>query len=92
MTQQHSPEPWHYEQTCMGGGYNYFSFCDGENKCIMKPADYSRVRLRDVDAERLVTCVNACQGISNEDLLAGVVAKRRVNWTLKENYGNFRDD
>lgn len=72
MTQQHSPEPWKIcedgiedSQGCLIDGHV-------ETNGIIE-TEFEDTTLKLTDSERVVACVNACQGISNEDLELGFV-------------------
>jgi len=68
MTQQHSPEPWsdHYDLgDIIDSGGHYI------NKACKDP----------LDTQRIIACINACQGISNEELEAGVIANKSIDWS-----------
>ena len=64
---EHSPEPWVIgEMTCLGGGMNGHHICDAADQSIFRDAAW----MKDLDAERIVACVNACAGLSETDLEA----------------------
>lgn len=68
MTQQHSPEPWSIH-------YDLGDIIDSGGHYITRTSER-------LDTERIVVCINACRGISNEELEAGVVSQKVHDVTL----------
>jgi len=66
----HSPEPWQPgERTCIGGNpsRNFGTIFDADGQRVIVVRN-GKVWMKDVDAERIVLCVNACREISDQDL------------------------
>lgn len=65
----HSKEPWRSED---GDGVIYSA--DGEDDFVLEPPNrsISYKNFSDEDLSRVIACVNACKGISNDDLKGGV--------------------
>jgi len=73
MTQQHSPEPEYGEPWTFRKDLDISIYDCGGNFVGLSCRD-------DSYTERVIACVNACQGISNEELEAGVVANKSIDW------------
>ena len=76
----HSPEPWSkYEGEPWGKGYHgYFKIVDADGHhvatVLTNTVDGKEVVGYDLNAHRIVACVNACHGISTEQLAKGVMS------------------
>lgn len=63
MSETHTPEPWRYEND----GESVLLYADGE---YVGEADcrHADIETDEINARRIVACVNACQGVSTEVL------------------------
>jgi hypothetical protein len=75
MTQPHSPEPWRVEKRGSEGWY--YSIVDALGKEVIQVAgsdpahkwgDAGTLDISEADAHRVVACVNACAGMSDDEL------------------------
>lgn len=81
--QQHSPEPWEW-----GGKENGIWITSIPFNDVAGGPFYDGVCITKEDAKRIVACINACQGISNENLKDGVTSnslrKEILKWQRQE--------
>lgn len=73
MTQQHSHEPWKVDD--INGFRGIF---DSSGYLVMGRSPSGIYSPPGFDAqERILACINACKGVSNEELEAGVVTANK---------------
>jgi hypothetical protein len=73
MTEKHAPEPWEWESFDLFAG-----MCDAEGNNLQHAYEGE---IYTENVERIVTCVNFCQGISNTTLK--FLTEEKPEW-LKE--------
>lgn len=73
MTQQHPPEPWKVVE--VWDAISEIKIVDKNGASIVAEETFDE-STENTAYQRIVLCVNACQGISNEDLEAGVIVNR----------------
>ena len=80
MSEQHTPEPW---RTDAKGGFPQ-DVHDADDNLV---AACSEANFGDANARRIVVCVNACAGITTENLEDNVSVKElahRYNKTIRQ--------
>jgi hypothetical protein len=67
MGNEHSPEPWKIETVGPDRRVHVSAIYDAEQQYVLtpKPGDWT---MRVGDARRIVACVNACRGLTTEEL------------------------
>ena len=78
--QKHAPEPWQYRRS-------QFFVNDHEGRCVIGECNTNFPELSVANARRIVACVNACAGISTENLEDNLPVKEladRYNAALKQ--------
>ena len=66
----HTKEPWHVKKNPEWGNANYrISNKENDNWAAFGQIAYAN----EADAKRIIACVNACAGITNEALEAGYI-------------------
>lgn len=71
----HTKEPWHVEYDDAG----YITINDDTGYIMLFMKD-DELEMTASNAKRIVACVNACAGITNEALEAGVVHSSLINF------------
>ena len=78
MSDEHTPEPWQWRDELLWSGDSIVVAGDG----------YRCLDMVEADARRIVACVNACAGVSTEDLermlLDESLSDEPIRWQLDD--------